>query len=112
MTAKDQAVAVALAVAVAVMVAVGYALLPFTAAGGLECEAPLRGSDPKPDQRTAGFVLGREKGSCGRAGNGRLLSAGVAGMVFLGLGVGAAVLPESRMEKVLFDDEDVIDLYS
>lgn len=112
MSARDQAVGVALAIGVALLVALGYALLPFTAAGGLRCEAPLRGSDPKPGQETAGYVFGREETSCGRAGNGRLLAAGVAGMAFLGLGVSAVVFPASRIERVLFGDEDVIEAYS
>lgn len=110
MSGRDQAVGGALAVVIAVLLAFSFALLPFEAAGGLKCEAPLQGAEPK-EKATAGYLVGREDVACSRRSGSRVATAGVAGTLFLVIGLGSVFLPQSRIERALFGDEDVEEIY-
>lgn len=93
------------AVAILLLGVLIYVLMPFRAAGDLECGAALFGA--KPNRDTAqGLVLGREDQFCQSAANSRLIIAGVATLAALAVGIGAAVLPEGQFERVLLYGED------
>lgn len=83
----------------------GYALMPFESAGGIECRAALLGSESK-SKAERGYVVGREDEACGREGSGRLVTAGIAAVLGLTVGVGAVLVPEGQLERTLFGDED------
>ncbi|MDP9071564.1 MAG: hypothetical protein M3N68_09860 [Actinomycetota bacterium] len=93
-----------LVVASALLTVLAFALLPFRAAGALECGPALRGSKPERDV-TVGLLVGRERPVCQARGNSRLIAAGLAGVVLLVVGVGAVLLPESEMERAVFGEE-------
>ena len=93
--------AAALVAAAALLAALGWMLLPFKAAGGVDCKAALFGSAPK-ERVTTGYLVGQEKGACQNRGNSRIVVSAIAGLVFLAVGVAAVLLPESQMERVLF----------
>lgn len=94
----------ALVVVSALLAVLGYALLPFRAAGALECGAALRGSEPERFV-TVGLLVGRERRVCKAEGNSRLIAAGIAAVVLLGVGLAAVLLPESEMEKAFLGEE-------
>lgn len=94
----------------AVLAVLAFGLLPFRAAGALECGPALRGAEPKRDV-TVGLLVGREASVCQDRGNSRLIIAGVTGFVLLVVGVGAVLLPESQMERALFGTEDDLPAY-
>jgi len=110
MTARDTAVGSLLALLIALMLGLGIALLPFEAAGGLSCASPLEGADPK-EKATEGYLVGREESACSRRSGSRVTIAGISGTLFLFMGLGAVLTPESRIEKALFGDEDLEELY-
>lgn len=110
MTEKNRTTGLVLAVAIALLFTLGWGLKPFEAAGGLECKGPLQGSAPK-EKATGGFVFGREESVCDRSGSGRLIIAVLGGLVIGAVGLSAVLLPESRIERVLFGGEDPDDLY-
>lgn len=110
MTEKNRTTGVVLAVAIALLFTLGWGLKPFEAAGGLDCKGPLQGSAPK-EKATRGFVFGREESVCDRSGGGRLIIAVLGGVMLGAVGVSAVLLPESRIERVLFGGEDPEDLY-
>lgn len=105
MKADSVAMRVLLVVAVAVIGALAYALLPYEAAGGLDCEAPLRGAEPK-ERATEGFLVNREDKACSDKSGSRLAVTGIVGILYLIIGVGAVVAPESGIERVVFGGED------
>ncbi|MGH9165165.1 MAG: hypothetical protein ACRDZW_06605 [Acidimicrobiales bacterium] len=107
---RNQAVGGLLAVLIAVLLVLGFALLPFEAAGGLNCEAPLRGGDPE-EKATEGYLVGREDVACSRRSGSRVTTAAVTGTLFLIIGLGSVFLPESRIERALFGDDDIEELY-
>lgn len=110
MTDKNRTTGLILAVAIALLFTLGWGLKPFKAAGGLECKGPLKGSAPL-EKATRGFVFGREESVCDRSGGGRLIIAIMGGLVIGTVGVSAVLLPESRIERVVFGGEDPEDLY-
>ena len=85
-----------------------YGLLPFRAAGAIRCSAVLRGSQPE-QRATTGYLAGQERRSCRNKGNSRLFVGVVTALVLLVVGLGAVLLPESQMERVLFGQEDLPD---
>ena len=102
--------AAALVAAATVLAALGWMVLPFKAAGGLECKAALFGSAPK-ERGTTGYLVGQEKDVCRNRGNSRIVVSTIAGLVFLAVGVAAVLLPESQMERVLFGGGDELPDY-
>lgn len=110
MTEKNRTTALVLAVAIALLFMVGWGLKPFKGAGGLECKGPLQGSAPK-EKAKGGFVFGREEAVCDRSGGGRLIIAVMGGVIIGAVVVSAVLLPESRIERVIFGGEDPEDLY-
>lgn len=88
----------------AVLAVVGYGLLPFRAAGALECGPALKGSEARRHV-TVGLLVGREGEVCRSRGNSRLIVGGVTGIVLLVVGVAAVLLPESEMERALLGEE-------
>lgn len=110
MTEKNRGTGLILAVAIALLFTLGWGLKPFKGAGGLDCEGPLRGSAPR-EKATKGFVFGREESVCNRSGGGRLIIAVLGGLVIGAITVSAVLLPESRIERVVFGGEDPEDLY-
>lgn len=107
---NDTRKSVALVIAITVIGVLGFVLLPFKAAGGLRCEAPLRGGDPK-ERATQGYLVGREEVACANKNGSRLAIAGVMGLVYLVVGTAAVVLPESNIERVVFGGEDPEEVY-
>ncbi len=85
-----------------------YGLLPFRAAGGIGCAALLRGSEPE-QRAVTGFLVGQEQRSCRNKGDSRLFIGAITAVVLLAVGVGAVLLPESQMERVLFGEEALPD---
>lgn len=110
MTDKNRTTGLVLAVAIALLFTLGWGLKPFEAAGGLECKGPLEGSAPK-EKVTKGFVFGREESVCDQTGGGKLIIAILGGLIIGAVGVSAVLLPESRIERVVFGGEDPEDLY-
>lgn len=110
MTDKNRKVGVILAVAIALLFTLGWGLKPFEGAGGLRCKGPLKGSAPM-EKATKGFVFGREESVCDRSGGGRLIIAILGGIVIGVVTTSAVLLPESRIERVIFGGEDPEDLY-
>lgn len=100
----------ALVVAIAVIGVIGFALLPVRAAGGLRCEAPLRGADPT-EVATEGYLVGREERACSDKSGSRLTVIGIVGVLYLVFGISAVVLPESNIERIAFGGEDPEDVY-
>lgn len=101
---------IGLVIAITLIGVLGYGLLPFKAAGGLKCEAPLRGGDPK-ERATQGFLVGREDAACSSKQGSRLVIAGIVGILYLGIGTAAVVLPPSNFERVIFGGEDPEEVY-
>lgn len=101
---------VALVVVIAVIAVLGFSLLPFKAAGGLRCDAPLRGGEPK-ERATQGYLVGREDMACGDKKGSRVAIAGIVGLLYLVVGTAAVVLPESNVERVVFGGEDPEEVY-
>lgn len=110
MTGREQSLALLLVVAVAVIGVIGYGLLDYEAAGGLDCEAPLRGAEPQ-ERATEGFLVNREAKACDDKSKSRLTVAGIVGVLYLTVGIGAVVLPESGIERVVFGREDPEDVF-
>ncbi|PLS75874.1 MAG: hypothetical protein CYG61_04875 [Actinobacteria bacterium] len=110
MTDKNRRTGLVLALAIALLFTLGWGLKPFQAAGGLECKGPLQGSAPK-ERATRGFVFGREESVCNRSGGSRLIIAILGGVILAAVGVSAVLLPESRIERVVFGGEDPEELY-
>ena len=110
MNGRDQGISVLLVIAITVIGVMAYGLLRFDAAGGLDCDAPLRGADPR-EKATEGFLVNREEKACDSAGKSRLTVAGIVGLLFLVMGIGAVVMPESGIEKVVFGGEDPEDVF-
>lgn len=110
MTDKNRRTGLILAVAIALLFTLGWGLKPFEAAGGLDCKGPLQGSAPKEKVRQ-GFVFGREESVCDQSGGGRLIIAVLGGLTIGSVGVAAVLLPESRIERVVFGGEDPEELY-
>ncbi len=96
----------ALVLAAALLVGLSYGLLPFRAAGAIDCSAVLRGSDPEQQAET-GFIAGQEERACRNKGSSRLFIGAIATLVLAVVGLGAVVLPESQMEQVLFGEEEL-----
>lgn len=94
-----------LVVAIGVIGCLGFLLLPLEAAGGLDCESPLKGADPK-ERATEGFLVNREEKACSDKSGSRVTVAGIVGVLWVTVGIGAALLPESFVEKVVFRGED------
>lgn len=110
MTDKNRMTGLVLAVAIALLFTLGWGLKPFEAAGGLSCKGPFQGSAPK-EKATRGFVFGRENSVCDRSGGSRLIIALFGGALLAAVCVSAVLLPESRIERVIFGGEDPEDLY-
>jgi len=110
MTARQQGIGVVLVIVISLMAALGFMMLPFTAAGGLECEAPLKGGEPK-ERATEGFLIGREDAACSRRSGSRVATGAISGGLFLLMGMASVLAPQSRIERALFNDEDVTELY-
>ncbi len=110
MKAPTRATTAALVAAAAVLATLGWMLLPFDAAGSLDCEAALLGSKPE-ERRTTGYLVGQEKSACQNRGNSRLIVSGIAGALFAVVGVAAVLLPESQMERVLYGRGDELPDY-
>ena len=94
-----------LAVAIGVIGCLGFLLLPLEAAGGLDCESPLKGAEPK-ERATEGFLVNREDQACSDKSGSRVTVAAIVGLIWVTVGIGAVVLPESFVEKVVFGGED------
>lgn len=105
MSGRDQKLALVLVAAITVMGFVGYGLLDYDAAGGLNCQAPLRGADPL-ERATEGFLVNREAQACDDASGSRLTVGGIVALLYLIIGTGAVLLPESGIERVVFGRED------
>lgn len=105
MKADSVGLRVGLVVAVALIGVLGYGLLPFEAAGGLDCESVLRGADPK-ETATEGFLVNREEEACSTKSGSRVTVMAIMGLLYLAVGIGAAVMPESGIERVVFGRED------
>lgn len=110
MTDKNRTTSLVLAVVIALLFTIGWGIKPFEGAGGLDCDGPLRGAKPR-ERASGGFVFGREKSVCRRSAGGRLLVALLGGVVIGAVGVSSVLLPESRIERVVFGGEDPEDLY-
>lgn len=110
MTTRDQTLTMVLVVVVALLAVIGYGLLDYEAAGGLDCRAPLRGAEPK-ERATEGFLVNREHQACDSKSKSRLTVAAIAGLLYLGAGIGAVLLPESGIERVVFGREDPEDVF-
>lgn len=110
MTEKNRRTALVLAVAIALIFTIGWGIKPFTAAGGIDCRGPFKGSTPLEKAR-GGFVFGREDSVCDRSGGSRLIIAILGGVIIGAVGIAGVLLPESRIERVLFGGEDPEDLY-
>lgn len=106
----DQAKAVVLVIIVGIMSAIGFGLLPMRAAGGLKCEGALRGSEPK-ERFTEGYLVNREDEACDAKGKSRLTIVLLGSVLYVFLGIGAAVLPASNFERIAFGGEDPEDVY-
>ncbi len=102
--------AAALVAAAAILATLGWMVLPFKAAGGLDCKAALFGSTPK-ERGTTGYLVGQEEEVCSNRGNSRIVVSSIAGLVFLAVGVAAILLPESQMERVLYGGGDELPDY-
>ncbi|MDP9071007.1 MAG: hypothetical protein M3N68_06940 [Actinomycetota bacterium] len=98
----------ALVLAAVVSAGLAYGLLPFRAAGAIDCTAVLRGSDPE-QRATTGFIAGQEERACRNKGSSRLFIGAITTLVLLAVGLGAVLLPESQMERVLFGEEQLPD---
>lgn len=94
-----------LVVAIGVIGCLGLLLLPLEAAGGLECESPLRGADPE-ERATEGFLVNREAQACSDESGSRVTVTLIVGLLWVTVGIGAATLPESFVEKVVFGRQD------
>jgi hypothetical protein len=94
-----------LAVAIGVIGCLGFLLVPLEAAGGLDCESPLKGADPK-EKATEGFLVNREAQACSDKSGSRVTVTVIVGLLWITVGIGAATLPESFVEKVVFGGED------
>lgn len=110
MTPKDRGIAVVLAVAIGVIGMLGFGLLPVRAAGGLKCEAPLKGADPK-EKATQGYLVNREEKACSDKSGSRFTVIGIVGVLYIAFAVSAVVLPESNIERIAFGGEDPEDVY-
>lgn len=104
---KQDSVAVRclLVVAIGIIGCLSFLLLPFEAAGGLDCESTLEGADPK-EKATEGFLVNREQQACSDKSGSRATVAVIVGLLWVTVGIGAATLPESFVEKVVFGGED------
>jgi len=109
-TARDQAIGAALVVVISVVSALAFMLLPFQAAGGIDCEAPLRGGEPT-ERAMRGFLVGREDAACDRRAGSRVTVGAIGGGLFFVIGMASVFAPQSRIERALFNDEDVTELY-
>lgn len=105
MRARERTVSLVLVVAIAIIGVIGYGLLDYEAAGGLDCGPPLRGSKPQ-EKATEGFLVNRENQACDAKSKSRLTVAGIVALLYLTVGIGAVVLPESGIERVVFGGED------
>lgn len=110
MSAGEKTKALILVVAITFLGVIGYGLLRFDAAGGLDCDAPLRGADPR-EQFTEGFLVGREDKACSDKSTSRLTVGGIVGLLYLTVGIGAVLMPESGIERVIFGGEDPQDVF-
>ncbi|MGH9157909.1 MAG: hypothetical protein ACRD1K_19210 [Acidimicrobiales bacterium] len=99
-----------LVVVISLMAAIGFMLLPFDAAGGVKCDSPLKGGEPK-ERVTEGFLVGREGAACSRRSGSRVATGAVGGTLYLLIGLAAVLAPQSRIERALFGDEDVTEVY-
>ena len=97
-TGPNKQVLAILAVVIALLGVFAYALSPFKAAGGLECNGALLGSKPERHV-TTGLLVGREKSLCKARGNSRLIVAAIAAVSSLVLGLGAVLLPMGPLEE-------------
>ena len=93
-----------------VVAALAYGLLPFRAAGALPCSAVLRGADPE-ERATTGFLVGVENRACDSKAGSRIVLGAIAAVVLLVVGVGAVLMPESGMERVLVGREEELPDY-
>lgn len=107
---RSQVVRLALVVAITFIGMLGVGLLPMHAAGGLRCEAPLRGADPK-ERATEGYLVNQESQACDAKSRSRLTVVGIAGVLYLVVGLGSVLLPESGLERVVFGGEDPEEVY-
>lgn len=105
MKGDSLAVRCLLVVGVGVIGSLSFLLLPFEAAGGLDCEAALRGADPE-ERVTEGFLVNREEEACSDKSGSRFAVTGIVGLLWVVVGIGAATLPESFVEKVVFGRQD------
>lgn len=110
MTPKDRTIAVGLAVAIGLIGMLSFVLLPLKAAGGLKCESPLKGADPK-EKATVGYLVGREDKACSTKSKSRITIVGIVGVLYIAFAVSAVVLPESNIERIAFGGEDPEDVY-
>ncbi|MGI8686470.1 MAG: hypothetical protein ACR2MO_15515 [Acidimicrobiales bacterium] len=110
MTPKERSIAVALAVAIGLIGMLSFAMLPVKAAGGLRCEAPLKGAEPK-ERATEGYLVNREDKACSAKSRSRLTIVAIVGVIYIAFGISAVVLPESNIERIAFGGEDPEDVY-
>jgi predicted lysophospholipase L1 biosynthesis ABC-type transport system permease subunit len=103
-------VLLALVLAAVLVTVLAYGLLPFRAAGAIRCSALLRGSDPR-ERATTGYLVGQEGRACHNKGSSRLFIGAVAAVVLLVVGVGAVLMPESEMERVMIGGEEELPHY-
>ncbi len=92
MSEEATKVVVPIVAAVVALAALGYALMPFTAAGGVKCRGGFSGARPTAEAET-GFVRGREERVCEAGGRSRSATAGIVALVALIGGASAVVIP-------------------
>lgn len=98
MSDETTRVVVPIAAAVIALAALGYALMPFTAAGDVRCRGGISGATPTQPAET-GFVRGREPKACKDGGRSRGVTAGfVALIALIGAASAVAIPPESERD--------------
>jgi hypothetical protein len=97
MSDETTRVVVPIVAAVLALAALGYALMPFTAAGDVRCRGGFTGAVPTAPADT-GFVRGREPQACQAGGRSRAATAGIVAFVAL-IGAASAVLIPPQSER-------------
>ncbi len=95
-----------LIVALDLILVVAFGLLPLSAAGGLRCDAPLRGATGRPTPNMPPVILENVKVMCDDAANSRWATVSVVALVVFVLAGAAVLTPADRFENVLLHREE------
>lgn len=87
--------------AVVAIVVLSIGLLPVKSIAGLECDAVLKGGEPKEDPAVMAPIRVRAEKLCGDATSGRKLAMFGVGIAVLIVGVGAVLAPADRLERYI-----------